>query len=148
MDDLPPPATVVRLDEPAAGLLVIADPDPDPDPDAARAARAAVAAGAVDPRRRAGASQRHACRMTGRLRLIVSGAGSTDLLLRVVNLIAQRGFDPWSVEARRDSETMRIVIVIDAATDGAVEAMAERLRSLVQVERVSLEVSDQADILT
>lgn len=77
--------------------------------------------------------------MTGSLRLTVHGAASSQLLLRVVNLVAQRGYLPDLLRAEVRGDVMVVRLHLAAHSDMATDAMIERLRSLVEVTAVVAE---------
>lgn len=70
------------------------------------------------------------------LRLTVTGEASTQLLLRAINLLAQRGLMPHRVAARSRDGRMRIRIDLDAEEGPATDTIIEKLRSLVEVAEV------------
>jgi acetolactate synthase regulatory subunit len=59
------------------------------------------------------------------------------LLLRALNLIAQRGMTPDLVAATSRKGSMRIVICVDEQP--GMEALEERLRSLVEADSVRVD---------
>lgn len=75
------------------------------------------------------------------IRLTVTGPPSSQLLLRVVNLFAQRGLTPRALSARCGGDAMTIVVDAGLADDAAA-ILVEKLRSLVEADEVSVSVPE------
>ena len=70
------------------------------------------------------------------LRLTVVGEASTQMLLRVINLVAQRGLILQSLAVRSSPEVMTVRLVVNASEEEA-RIVIEKLRALVEVRRVT-----------
>ncbi|WP_420141476.1 hypothetical protein [Sphingomonas sp.] len=77
--------------------------------------------------------------MTQMLRLTVRGPSSTDMLVRVVNLLAQRGLVPHALRASARGETMVIRMRVALDPGPMVAAMIEKLRAIIGVTSVATE---------
>jgi acetolactate synthase regulatory subunit len=73
------------------------------------------------------------------LRLTIRGQSSTDMLLRVVNLLAQRGLVPHALRASARGEAMVIRMRVALHSGPMVAAMVEKLRAIIGVASVVAE---------
>ena len=71
-------------------------------------------------------------------RLVVTGAASTAMLLRVINLLALHDLPLQSVEADVGKDSMRIRIGFAVRAGKSIEPLVERLRAFVEVSAVEL----------
>jgi acetolactate synthase regulatory subunit len=77
--------------------------------------------------------------MTQMLRLTIRGQSSTDMLLRVVNVLAQRGLVPHALRASARGEAMVIRMRVALHPGPMVAAMVEKLRVIIGVASVVAE---------
>lgn len=72
----------------------------------------------------------------------ITGAASSQLLLRVINLFAQRDLALSRIEAHMEAQVMHIRIDLRDGASHATDVVAEKLQVLVGVQSVSLEYQD------